>query len=124
MSSEMNDATRAQVAEILGRALDDAGRGSRARLAEACSVTAATITKWTQGHTAPDPSKWAAIETELDLDPGTLATAAGFDVTESVVSLRHELASIRERVEELGDELRALLREILDVVAQHAPGDR
>jgi hypothetical protein len=122
--SDVDDETRARVAELIGDALDRAGRGSRARLAETTGVTAATITKWTQGHTVPEVSKWQAIEAALDLDPGSLAQAAGFDVTESVVSLRSELVAIRESVETLGDEIRRLLGELLEVVAEDTPGDR
>jgi transcriptional regulator with XRE-family HTH domain len=120
----MDDETRARVADLIGDSLDRAGRGSRARLAKATGVTAATITKWTQRHTVPEITKWQAIEAELDLEPGSIAQAAGFDVTESVVSLRSELAAIRESVEELGDEIRRLLGELLEVVSEDTPGDR
>lgn len=115
--------TRDRVAAIIGGALDRTGRGARARLAEACAVSPATVTKWTAGHTIPEPGKWSTIEQELDLDPGSIAQAAGFDVTESVVSLRAEVVAIRERVEEIGAELRDLLRDVLDVVAENPPGD-
>jgi len=120
----LDETTRERVASIIGDAVNRSGRGSRARLAEACEVTAATVTKWTQGHTIPEPAKWPTIESELDLEPGAIATACGFDVTESVVSLRSELHTIRLRVEEIGEELRGLLRQVLDVVSEDPPGDR
>ncbi len=65
------------VNEAITTALDAKPRGAKMGLAQAVGVTPATITKWVQGHTSPDPDKWTAIEQFLEMQPGDLRVAAG-----------------------------------------------
>lgn len=100
---------RAAVATVIRDGLERQGRGSKARLAAELDVSPATVTKWVQGHTIPELSRWHEIETALDLGRGELAQAAGINPEGEAVELRREVGELRAAVENLSRDLRRLL---------------
>jgi hypothetical protein len=83
------------VTKVIADALESKPRGTQARLAKALGVGAQAVNKWVHGQGAPDPSRWAAIEDFLELEPGTLQLAAGGPVTPKLTRDEH-VAALRD----------------------------
>lgn len=66
------------VNEIIIKAIESRPRGTKSALAKALDVAPSTITKWVSFHTNPEVDRWPDIEAFFDMEPGTLAEAAGF----------------------------------------------
>lgn len=122
--SMTSDARRHAVATLIREGVDRRGRGARAALGRRCDVSAATVTKWVDGHTIPDPDRWSEIEDELGLEVASIAQAAGVDLSAPVATLRAELDELSTRLDSLGDEILGLLRRVATAVgAEEPPGD-
>lgn len=52
-------------------------RRAKSELARAVGVSPATVTKWVDGGTCPEPDRWPAIEVALGYEPGTFANESG-----------------------------------------------
>lgn len=116
-----SDARRHAVATLIREGVDRRGRGARAALGRRCDVSAATVTKWVDGHTLPDPDRWPEIEDELGLEATSIAQAAGVDLAAPVATLRAEIAELSERLDDLGDQILGLLRRVVDLVGGEEP---
>jgi DNA-binding transcriptional regulator YdaS (Cro superfamily) len=94
-------------------------RGAHAELADRCGVSHASVHKWSQGQTAPQPQYWPAIEDAHKLARGTLAkvaqvdhleftTAKRRDMLNRLASAQREAARIVEILAELEHELKTV----------------
>lgn len=81
-------------------------RGASAALAHALGVKPASVSRWRQGQSVPEPDKWPAIEKALGYPPGTFATEAGLDDASNaaltrIETLEAEMAALRQLFAEM-----------------------
>lgn len=91
------------VAEIIDTAVKAKGRGAKSELARATGVTPTTTGEWCSGKRTPGRHRWSAIETFLDLEPGTIAAAAASEDEAVLLEVRQELLNLREQLRASGD---------------------
>lgn len=60
------------VADEVARLIREGGRGTATRLARHIGTSNATISKWVNRQTVPDPTHWPGIEEFFELPPGHL----------------------------------------------------
>lgn len=74
-------------------------RGAKSELAHELGISPATVSKWVQGHTIPEVSRWGQVEELLELEAGSLARAAGIGVEDEAGLLRQEVGELRLELE-------------------------
>jgi transcriptional regulator with XRE-family HTH domain len=101
MGSEVDMTPSEEFAAWLAPAMRRAGydlerlSGGRAAFAEAVGVAGATVTRWLQGKSMPDPDKFEPIATALGVDPIDMLQEIGVLSVKRVTS-SHETA-VRSR---------------------------
>jgi transcriptional regulator with XRE-family HTH domain len=93
-------------------------RGKQQRLVEALGVPKSTVSNWARGLNAPEPQRWSAIEEALDLEPGSLARAAG--VVMQPADALDRWAEMEATIRRQGDEIRQL-REAVEQLLRPRP---
>lgn len=91
------------VREEVARLIADGGRGTATRLARHLGVSNATVSKWTNGQTNPDPDHWPGIEAFFDLPAGALSqlSSEGARWQHRLDRLQAQLAQIQQELCEL-----------------------
>lgn len=93
------------IAAEIERRTQAEGPGAQTRLAEALQVRVQTVNKWVKGQTTPEPRRLPEIEAALEMEPGTLTSAAGLAGPTPPGSVLARLEAAEAEVAELRGEL-------------------